>query len=207
MLPQFLQSVLGHDALGTGVRLIPLMAGLIQAAGSPRRLDRALGTRVAVSGGLALLAGSLVWLASVTAATPYAVIAAALALCGAGVGGAMAPAMDAVLAELPDGEAGTGAAINNTLRQVGGALGVAALGSLLSGVYGSALAPSLDACPRIRPTPRATRSPAPPPCPGSTTPPRTRSPAAWRACCSPARRSPRSPRSAAPADLQPAAAA
>ena len=91
-------------------------------------------------------------------------IAAALTLCGAGVGGAMAPAMDAVLAELPDGEAGTGAAINNTLRQVGGALGVAALGSLLSGVYGSALAPSLDtACPRIRPTPRASRSSAPPP--------------------------------------------
>ena len=147
VLPQFLQSVLGNDALGTGVRLIPLMAGLMAGGGLAARVERALGTRVAVSGGLALLTASLVWLATVTAATPYAVIAAALALCGAGVGGAMAPAMDAVLAELPDGEAGTGAAINNTLRQVGGALGVAALGSLLSGVYGNALSPSLERLP------------------------------------------------------------
>ena len=147
VLPQFLQSVLGHDALGTGVRLVPLMAGLMLGGGLAGQLDRALGTGVAVSGGLALLAASLVWLATVTSATPYPVIAAALAVCGAGVGGAMAPAMDAVLAELPDGEAGTGAAINNTLRQVGGALGVAALGSLLSAVYAADLDASLHGLP------------------------------------------------------------
>jgi EmrB/QacA subfamily drug resistance transporter len=139
VLPQFLQSVLGHDAFGTGVRLIPLMAGLVLAGGLASRLQQMLGTRAAVSGGLALLSGSLVWLASVTPSTPYAVIALALGACGAGVGAAMAPAMDAVLAELPDGEAGIGAAINNTLRQVGGALGVALLGSLLSAVYRSEL--------------------------------------------------------------------
>ena len=139
VLPQFLQSVLGHDALGTGVRLIPLMAGLMLGGAVAGRLDRALGTRAAVSGGLVLLAGSLVWLATVTESTSYTAIAAALAVCGAGVGGAMAPAMDAVIAELPDGEAGTGAAINNTLRQVGGAVGVAALGSLLSAVYAGEL--------------------------------------------------------------------
>ena len=56
-------------------------------AGSRAGCDRALGTRVAVSGGLALLAGALVWLATVTPSTPYAVIALALAACGAGVGG------------------------------------------------------------------------------------------------------------------------
>jgi predicted MFS family arabinose efflux permease len=139
VLPQFLQSVLGNDALGTGVRLVPLMAGLMVGGALGGRLDRALGTRRAVSGGLALLAGSLVWLATITEATPYAAIAVALAACGAGVGGAMAPAMDAVIGELADGETGTGAAINTTLRQVGGALGVAGLGSLLSAVYGAGL--------------------------------------------------------------------
>jgi EmrB/QacA subfamily drug resistance transporter len=147
VLPQFLQSVLGHDALGTGVRLVPLMAGLMVGGGLAGRLDRALGTTTAVTGGLVLLAGGLVWLATVDVATPYAVIAAALAVCGAGVGASMAPAMDAVLAELPDGEASTGAAINNTLRQVGGALGVAGLGSLLSAVYASRLAPALQGLP------------------------------------------------------------
>lgn len=135
VMPQFLQSVLGYDALGTGVRLIPLMGGLMLAGGLATRLQRSLGTRAAVSAGLALLTVSLVWLASVSATTPYAVVALALAACGAGVGAAMAPAMDAVLGELADGEAGVGAAINNTLRQVGGALGVAFLGSLLSAVY------------------------------------------------------------------------
>jgi EmrB/QacA subfamily drug resistance transporter len=139
VLPQFLQSVLGHDALGTGVRLIPLMGGLILAGGLASRLQLAVGTRAAVSGGLALLAAALVWLASVTPSTPYTVIALALGASGAGVGAAMAPAMDAVLAELPEGEASVGAAINNTLRQVGGALGVALLGSLLSAVYSAEL--------------------------------------------------------------------
>jgi Na+/melibiose symporter-like transporter len=139
VLPQFLQSVLGHDALGTGIRLTPLMAGLMLAGGLASRLQRSVGTRAAVSGGLTLLAASLVWLASVTPTTSYAVIALALGACGAGVGAAMAPAMDAVLGELPDGEAGIGAAINNVLRQVGGALGVALLGSLLSAVYRAGL--------------------------------------------------------------------
>ncbi len=88
----------------------------------------------------------------------------------------MAPAMDAVLAELPDGEAGTGAAINNTLRQVGGALGVAALGGLLSAVYASDLGPHLHGVPApSADAARATRSPWPSPCPVFTPPPRTHS--------------------------------
>jgi EmrB/QacA subfamily drug resistance transporter len=147
VVPQFLQSVHGHDALGTGLRLAPLMAGLLLGGGAASRLDRAFGTTTSVTGGLMLLASGLAWLATVSATTAYEAIAAALAVCGAGVGAAMAPAMDAVLAELPDDEASTGAAINNTLRQVGGALGVAVLGSLLAAIYTSELAPSLRGLP------------------------------------------------------------
>jgi EmrB/QacA subfamily drug resistance transporter len=147
VVPQFLQPVLGHDALGTGLRLTPLMAGLMVGGGGAGRLDRLLGTTASVTGGLLLLAAGLAWLATVSATTAYGAIAAALAICGAGVGAAMAPAMDAVLAELPDGEASTGAAINTTLRQVGGALGVAALGSLLAAIYAGRLAPSLHGLP------------------------------------------------------------
>jgi hypothetical protein len=69
----------------------------------------------------------------------YELTAAWLALVGFGVGLALAPAMDAVLGELPTDETGAGTALTMTLRQVGGALGVALLGSLLAQAYTSRL--------------------------------------------------------------------
>jgi EmrB/QacA subfamily drug resistance transporter len=143
VIPQFLQAALGHDAFSTGLRLVPLMLGLLVGAPTATALDRVLGTNVTVAGGLAVLAAGLLALASVDTASGSAAIAIALAACGVGVGASMAPAMDAVIGALPDGHTGVGAALNNTLRQVGGALAVAALGSLLSAIYADRVEPAL----------------------------------------------------------------
>jgi MFS family permease len=142
-VPLFLQAVHGHDALGTGLRLIPMMAGLIVAAPLADRLDRAVGTKAAVAAGLFALAAGLLALSQITVSTGPTAVALMLACCGLGTGFAMIPAMNAVMGAVPDGHAGAGAAVNNTLRQVGGALGVAILGSLLSSAYAHRLDPAL----------------------------------------------------------------
>jgi EmrB/QacA subfamily drug resistance transporter len=146
-VPQYLQSVAGDDPVSAGLRLLPLMGGLLVAGGAASPAARAAGTRVTVAAGLALLAGGLTVLSQVHPATGYAVVAAGLALCGLGTGTSIAAAMDAVMAAAGGDEAGAGAAVNSTLRQVGGAVAVAVLGSVLAASYTRALDPALAALP------------------------------------------------------------
>ncbi|GAT06881.1 EmrB/QacA subfamily drug resistance transporter [Mycolicibacterium novocastrense] len=135
VVPQYMQFVGGHDALGTGLRLLPLMGGLIVGAPAGERLAARLGYRVPVSAGLAVLAAGLAIGATTDTSSGYGFVALWLAVVGAGIGAALSPAMDAVLGALPTEHAGAGTAITMTLRQVGGALGVALLGSVLSQGY------------------------------------------------------------------------
>jgi len=64
---------------------------------------------------------------------------------GIGMANVMAPATESIMSTLPREQAGAGSAVNNTMRQVGGALGVAVLGSLLSSTYRAKVTPTLDA--------------------------------------------------------------
>ncbi|MGW5262434.1 MFS transporter [Microbispora sp. NPDC004025] len=143
VVPQHLQAVLGHDALGTGVRVIPMVAGLMAGGLAGERLTTRLGLRVVMPAGLVVLAAGFLLGAGTTvsggASSAYGYVAAWLAVLGAGVGLAMVPAMDGVLATLPEERSGSGSATLQTVRQVGGALGVAGLGSMLSAAYASDL--------------------------------------------------------------------
>ncbi|MGC1285920.1 MAG: MFS transporter, partial [Streptosporangiaceae bacterium] len=115
--PQYFQSVLGDDPASAGLRLLPMMGGLLVAGGAADQLVRAAGTRITVAAGLALLAGGLVTLSQVHLATGYAVVAASLALCGLGTGAAMSAAMNAVMTAAGGDEAGVAASANSALRQ------------------------------------------------------------------------------------------
>jgi hypothetical protein len=75
------------------------------------------------------------------------VVAAGLALCGLGVGASVAAAMNSVMAAVGGDEAGMGASVNGALRQIGGAIAVAVLGSVLSATYAHDLRPALAALP------------------------------------------------------------
>lgn len=147
VVPQYLQSVLGHDPISAGLRLLPMMGGLLVAGGVAGQVVRAAGTRLPVAAGLALLTGGLALLSQVHLATGYVVVAAGLALSGLGAGASIAAAMDAVMATAGGDEAGIGASVNSALRQVGGAIAVAVLGSVLSDGYARALDPALAALP------------------------------------------------------------
>lgn len=135
VVPQYLQFVAGHDALGTGIRLLPMIGGLVVGAPAGERLAARTGYRVPVSAGLAVLAAAAALGAFTDLDTSYGFVASWLAIAGLGTGMALAPAMDAVLDALPTAHAGSGTAITMTLRQTGGALGVALLGSLLAEGY------------------------------------------------------------------------
>jgi EmrB/QacA subfamily drug resistance transporter len=135
VLPQYLQAVAGNDALNTGIRLLPLMAGLIVGARVSEKLNGRYGARLPMAVGLTLIAAGLALGAATGVRSGYGFVATWLVIVGAGTGLSLAPAMDAVLGALPPEAAGSGSALTQTLRQVGGALGVALLGSLLAARY------------------------------------------------------------------------
>ena len=140
VLTQYLQFVLGYSALGTGVAFIPLAGLLLVAGPASTLLVRRLGTKVVVSTGLAVIAGGLAWLATVSASTSFVGgVLGPFGILGLGFGLTMAPATESIMGSLPRAQAGAGSAMNSTLLQVGGALGVAVIGSVLSAGYRSSV--------------------------------------------------------------------
>lgn len=135
VLPQYLQAVLGNDAFGTGVRMMPLMAGLMVAAKGSEPVVRRFGARGAISAGLIVLAFAAFLGARTTVDSGYGFTALWLTITGVGFGFAMVPAMTAALATLPPDRAGSGSGLLMTVRQVGSAIGIALLGSLLAGIF------------------------------------------------------------------------
>ncbi|MBB5872065.1 EmrB/QacA subfamily drug resistance transporter [Allocatelliglobosispora scoriae] len=133
--PQYLQVVLGNGAFGTGLRLVPLIGGLLVGGLASERLTKRLGVRTVVSAGMLVLAAGFALGAQTTTTGGYAEAARWLTVVGLGIGLTLPPIMDAVLAAVPEEQAGAGSGLLQALRQVGGALGVATLGSLLSFAY------------------------------------------------------------------------
>ena len=134
-LTSYLQSVLGHDALGAGVRMLPIAAGMMLTAKTSVRLTTKVGTKVTVASGLAAVAGALVLVAGFGVETGDTELSLVLALMGAGIGMAMAPATEAIMGSLPKAKAGVGSAMNDVVREVAGTLGIAVLGSVLARRY------------------------------------------------------------------------
>jgi EmrB/QacA subfamily drug resistance transporter len=146
-LTQYLQFVLGYGTLEVGVRLIPVAGALIVGAPLSARLVERLGTKVVVTAGLTLVSAGLLLLATASTASGYSLVVSSLVVLGLGMGMTMAPATEAIMGALPRARAGVGSAVSTTVRQVGGVLGVAVLGSLLSSVYGTRLTDTLRGLP------------------------------------------------------------
>ncbi len=153
-LSQYLQSVQGYSALAAGVRLLPM--ALVVTVGSilSARLSGRLGLKVTVGSSILLAAVGLFYLSRVaTVDASYPIIALALIIFTAGLGLAMPPATAAVMSSVPVNKAGIGSAMNDTTRQLGAALGVVVLGSIMNSVYLSQIA-------RLRYVPQLAHLPA-----------------------------------------------
>lgn len=139
ILTQYLQFSLGYSALQAGVRILPISVVLAVAAVSSSYLDRWLGTKIVVAAGLAVVAGGFWQLATTTPAEGFGHALIGMVLLGLGAGLVLAPATASVMGTLPRSRAGVGSATNSAALQVGGALGVAVLGSVLSTRYQHAM--------------------------------------------------------------------
>ena len=138
LITQYFQVVRGYDPLRAGVATLPF--AVVTGALSPVAIMvmKRIGTKLVVAGGLALMSGGLL----VAAITPqdaayWGKIIIAMTLMAAGLAFTAGPATDAIMGALPLAKAGAGSAVNDTTREVGGTLGVAILGSVLSSAYGS----------------------------------------------------------------------
>lgn len=134
-MTQYLQFVRDYSALQAGIRTLPLAAGLILAAPRSDALVKRIGTPGTVTTGLLLVAFSCLGLSFIGMDTPYWPMAFGFLGLGLGMGFTMAPATTLIMDDVPAHKAGVGSAMNDTSREVGGAFGIAILGSIINEVY------------------------------------------------------------------------
>jgi EmrB/QacA subfamily drug resistance transporter len=139
VLTQYLQLVHGYSPLSAGLRALPFALAIGAMSPLSPILAKRFGTRLVISAGMALMGAGLLDLSTAGVHTSYPPIAVAVAIMGAGMGMVMAPASTTIMTTVPAHQAGAGSAINDTIREVGGALGIAVVGSLAAAVYRSRL--------------------------------------------------------------------
>lgn len=134
---QYLQFVRGDTALLAALQVLPLAAVALPVTRLSPRLTQRYGSRTVCAGGLVVMAAGLAIIAELGTNTPYWHMAIGLVLAGAGMGAAMTPATTAITEALPAAQQGVGSALNDLSREVGGAIGIAVIGSILTAVYTS----------------------------------------------------------------------
>ena len=134
-IPQYFQGVLGVDAMGSGLRLLPLIGGFIAGALPADRIARLVGAKLTVAAGFVLLAAGLLFGAGTGISSGGAFISAWLTLVGAGMGLTLATTASSALAELPEERSGVGSAVMQAVNKTGAPLGSAILGSALTAAY------------------------------------------------------------------------
>jgi len=139
LVTQQLQFVLGLSPLAAGLRMLPLVGAVIVGAVLSAPLTTRLGGRLVVFAGLALVSAGLAYFAFIGAGGGYSRVAVTFLGVGFGAGLALAPASEALLGAIPTERAGLGSALNDMVQEIGIALGVALLGTLVSVGYHSAL--------------------------------------------------------------------
>jgi EmrB/QacA subfamily drug resistance transporter len=139
LLTQYLQFVHNHDPLQAGVRTLPFAAAFVVSAAMSAPLVRRLGPRAVIAAGMMCVAGGSVLGARLEAGSGDWQLILAIVVQGIGMGLAMAPATESVMGAIPRAHAGVGSAINDTMREIGGALGVAVIGSVAASLYRSRL--------------------------------------------------------------------
>jgi X-X-X-Leu-X-X-Gly heptad repeat protein len=136
---QHLQFVLEYNALETGLRMLPLAGAVFAGSVLTGYLTPHFGQKVTIVAGMVGGAAALALLTQIDKASSYGDFVAPLITLGLAMGLALAPCTDAIMGTFPEEELGVGSAVNDTSQELGGAIGIAILGSLLSTSYSSGL--------------------------------------------------------------------
>ena len=143
VMTQFLQFSLGYSALQTGVRILPAAGTLLLTAPLSAVAVHFIGSKITMGAGLALIAAGLWEISGVTDTTAYGGIVLGMVLLGAGAGLALPTATESVIGSVPSGQTGVASATSSTAIELGGAVGVAVVGSILSTRYQDKMAVAL----------------------------------------------------------------
>jgi len=147
VLTQFLQFTLAYSPLQAGVRMLPIAAGIAVMAPLSSVAVRKAGIKLTITAGLLVIAGGLWQTSQATASSTFVSVLPGMILAGAGAGLVIPAVSGSVMSSLPRANTGVGSATNGVFTQVGGALGVAVIGSLLSARYQDRMVAALASAP------------------------------------------------------------
>ncbi len=139
LFTQYLQFVRGYSALQAGVATLPIAFAIVLVSPRSAALTEKYGMRIVVSVGFLFLVAGFGLLATISPDTSYYILAVILVLFGAGIGISAIPGTNAIMESIPQQKAGVGSAVNDTTREVGGALGIGILGSIAASYYRSSV--------------------------------------------------------------------
>jgi DHA2 family multidrug resistance protein-like MFS transporter len=131
----YLQLARGYSPFRAGLCLVAVALPLMIGAARSGRAAQRFGPRVVAAAGMLIVTVAYAGYFFIDQNTPLWLVEAQMALLGFGMGNVMAPTTNVVMGTVAREKAGAGAAVNNTVRQVGGAFGVAILGSILAASY------------------------------------------------------------------------
>jgi EmrB/QacA subfamily drug resistance transporter len=134
-MPQYFQGVLGTTAMGSGLRLLPLVGGVLVGAVPAAEVAKLVGAKIAVAAGFGLLVVGLLLGASTSVDSSGSFVAMWMVVVGAGMGLALATSTSAALVELSPDRSGVASGVLEAIDEVGGPFGIAILGSVVSAGY------------------------------------------------------------------------
>ena len=135
----YMQYVLDYSTLATGFATLPWAAAVIVAAPRSAEMGERFGIGRVMATGFVLVAASFALLTQLQVDSSYAILGVAFALQGLGMGAIFAPATGSIMSAVPLDKAGVGSAVNDTTRELGAALGIAVLGTIIGSAYRSAI--------------------------------------------------------------------
>ncbi|HVM66419.1 MAG TPA: MFS transporter [Acidimicrobiales bacterium] len=146
---QYLQLVRGYGTLEAALAVVPVAVAMMPASTAAARLTARYDNRVVGAGGLALSASGLALLSQLTATSSFWAVLIGMVITGVGLGLGMTPATNTIVQSLPPGKQGLASAVNDTSREMGGAFGIAILGSAFTAGYRSHISQGLHRLPAI----------------------------------------------------------
>lgn len=146
-MSQLFQLIMGYGALESSLRMLPMFMLMMLSAPFVPNIVKKIGTRWTVTAGLILVASSFLIMSQWPTIPAYWQVIASMLVMMTGMSLTMTPATNMLMSAIPRNRAGMGSAMNDTTRELGGALGIAVLGSLLSSVYSSKIATSIKLLP------------------------------------------------------------
>jgi EmrB/QacA subfamily drug resistance transporter len=146
-IAQLFQLVMGYSAFSSALHMAPIALFMMVAAPLSPGLVERYGKRRTVAAGLAVVAAGTAVMAMLPPSPSYLAVLTGMGIMAFGMGIAMSPTTDLLMSAVPASKAGMGSATNDTTRELGGALGVAVLGSVMASRYTSEIGGSLGLLP------------------------------------------------------------